>query len=145
MQVNQEVNFEHYSISRYDEDAITISLPLSKRRLEPVVGDEQIKTVINSQVLHHSLIIMPDQLIEDWEPQDINSLEQAHFDVLLPLQLEVILLGTGKTLQWPDPAVTAKLISLGIGVEVMNTGAACRTYNILMADQRRFAAALIMD
>jgi len=145
MQVSQEVNFEHYSISRYDEGEITISLPLSKRHLKPTPGDEQIKTIINSEVLHHSLIIMPDRLIEDWQPHDINSLEQAHFDVLLPLQLEVILLGTGKTLQWPNPEVTAKLTALGIGVEVMDTGAACRTYNILMADQRRFAAALIMD
>jgi len=63
---------------------------------------------------------------------------------LLPFQLEIVLLGTGATLRFPSPLVTKKLIEIKTGVEVMDTNAACRTYNILMAEGRNVAAALLI-
>ena len=60
------------------------------------------------------------------------------------LSPEMVLFGTGPTLRFPHPGLTRSLIEAGIGIEVMDTGAACRTYNILSAEERRVAAALLV-
>ena len=65
-------------------------------------------------------------------------------DILLELAPEIVLLGSGNSLLWPDAAIVAPLAEAGIGYEIMNTAAACRTYNILVGDGRRVAAALLM-
>ena len=62
----------------------------------------------------------------------------------LALQPEILLLGTGNRLVFPDGQIHARILALGIGFEVMDSGAACRTYNILMSEQRRVVAALLM-
>jgi uncharacterized protein len=80
-----------------------------------------------------SLIILPDALLP------------GHLAVLLDLRPELILLGTGARHRFPNPALLAGLIGAGIGLEAMATGAACRTYNILAAEGRRVAAALIIE
>ena len=83
-------------------------------------------------------------LIRDWPPGSFDELEKHHFDQLLEHQPEIILFGSGPTLRWPDPALLSTLAENGIGVEVMDTSAACRTYNILVSDQRHVAAALLL-
>jgi len=87
---------------------------------------------------------MPDRIIENWQAQTFEQLAAEHFELLLPFQPEIVLLGTGITLRFPCPSITKKLISLKIGVEVMDTSAACRTYNILMAEGRNVVAALLI-
>jgi uncharacterized protein len=87
---------------------------------------------------------MPDHIIEDWLVQSFENFSEEHFELLLPLQPEIVLLGTGATLRFPSPSVTKKLIEIKTGVEVMDTNAACRTYNILMAEGRNVAAALLI-
>ena len=87
---------------------------------------------------------MPDHIIEDWQAQNFEQLSAKHFELLLPFQPEIVLLGTGNTLYFPNISITKELISLKIGVEVMDTNAACRTYNILMEEGRNVAAALLI-
>ena len=99
--------------------------------------------IINDRGFDCSLIIAPDQVIEHWQPRSIDALSLTHFDELLALQPEIALLGTGKRLVFPPVEVYASLIRHGIGVEIMDTGAACRTYNILMGEGRRVVAGLI--
>ena len=60
------------------------------------------------------------------------------------LMPEIVLLGTGDRQRFPRPKLTRALLARGVGVEVMDTSAACRTYNIIMMEDRRVAAALLM-
>ena len=91
-----------------------------------------------------SLIVLPDEVITGWA-NTLDLLATQHFDTLALRAPEIILLGSGRKLRFPSPALFAGLIRAGIGVEVMDTPAACRTYNILAAEGRRVAAALILE
>jgi uncharacterized protein len=98
-----------------------------------------------NQVRHEqSLIVLPDRIIENWEPRTLEQLKPEHFAFLLSLQPEMVLVGTGPMLRFPHPSLTKVLTTAGIGVEVMDTQAVCRTYNILMAEGRHVAAALVI-
>ena len=99
---------------------------------------------LTPEILTQSCIILPDRILRDWPPQNFADLRAEHFASLLEIRPELVVLGTGDRLRFPAPALTASLLEQGIGVEVMNTGAACRTYNILMNEDRRVAAALLM-
>ena len=101
------------------------------------------RIMIGDKPFSSSLILTP-QTIEMWNVSGLSELTQAHFDALAALSAEVVLFGSGATLQFPDPALRQSLIAQNIGFEVMDTAAACRTYNILAADGRNVAAALIL-
>jgi len=92
------------------------------------------------------LLVFPDRT-EIWNLNTIqaNKLKASDFDVLVPLkdQLDVILLGTGQEIYFLDKEVKAQIRSAGLHVDIMDTGAACRTYNVLMAEGRRVVAALL--
>jgi len=105
---------------------------------------EKGKLIINEQAYCKNLILMPEQLITDWRPQSIEDLTAADFDELIALKPGMIILGTGEKQHFPSPALYAEATNAGIGVEIMNTPAACRTYNILMSEGRSIAAALMM-
>jgi uncharacterized protein len=98
---------------------------------------------IGSQQYARSLILTRDRLVDDWRPQQVAELLREDFAPILELQPEVLVLGTGTTLKFPSPALTARLLQNGTGVEVMDTAAACRTYNILLSEQRHVVAALL--
>lgn len=100
--------------------------------------------MVNGKTFNTSLVIAPDQLIEDWAISDISELSSGHIDKIIQLNPELVLLGTGKILSFPEVETYAALIELGIGVDVMDTGAACRTYNILSGEGRRVVAGLII-
>ena len=102
------------------------------------------QVAVNEQLLTHSLVVMPETLLSDWPPQDFSALATEHFAMIAARRPEIVLLGTGAVLRFPSPELLAPLYDAGIGVEVMDTGAACRTYNILMAEGRAVAAALLM-
>jgi len=89
-----------------------------------------------------NLIVLPER-IEPWPVADFDALAEEHFALLAALKPEVVLLGTGSRLRFPHPRLTAPLARARIGLEVMDLQAACRTYNILMAEERRVAAALL--
>ncbi|HSD61598.1 MAG TPA: Mth938-like domain-containing protein [Burkholderiales bacterium] len=100
--------------------------------------------MVNNSRYERSLVVLPDRLVEDWGVAAPGALTLAHMEELAALAPEVLLLGTGARLVFPAPALMAPLAAVGIGLEVMDTSAACRTYNILMAEGRRVAAAIIL-
>ena len=91
------------------------------------------------------LLLTPQQLFADWQAPSLATLELKDFEKILSSRPEVVLLGTGEQLQFPPAKLTADFAAKGIGLEVMNTQAACRTYNILLSENRRVAAALIQN
>ncbi len=99
---------------------------------------------VNQQIYRRSLVLTPQSVIADWPPDSFGDLLNKHFEIIASLKPEVVLLGTGARLKLPRVDCYRSLIEAGIGLEVMDTGAACRTYNILMSDGRRVAAALLI-
>ena len=91
-----------------------------------------------------NLIVMANQLILDWQAADLASLSTAHFDELIALKPEVVLFGTGEKHQFLHPKVYQNLTAQSIPLECMTTAAACRTYNILMSEDRNVAAVLMV-
>jgi len=88
------------------------------------------------------LIVTPERLLP-WNVAGFDALEEADFQVFVDLNLEILLLGTGPRQRFPHPRLTRALAAKRVGVEAMDLHAACRTYNILMAEERRVAAALL--
>lgn len=99
--------------------------------------------LINNEPHAQSLIICPDELITPWQVTNVNQLNVSNLDAIIKLQPEVVLLGTGNRANFPDAKIIALFAQHGIGLETMNTQAACRTYGILVAEGRRAVAALI--
>lgn len=133
MKFHLEGSAARYTILSYAPGRITVKLPAADRTAP--AGQE---------ILTQSLIISPGQLLRGWPPQSFAELRAEHFERLIEFNPEVVLFGSGAQLTFPPASALAPLIRQGIGVEVMSTGAACRTYNLLMADGRRVAAALLM-
>ena len=99
---------------------------------------------VNGTRHERSIVVMQDRLIADWAPASVDALGAEHLAPLAVLELEVILLGTGEKLRFPKPEVMRPIIEARIGFEVMDVPAAARTYNILLAEGRRVAAALLL-
>jgi uncharacterized protein len=100
---------------------------------------------INLERHGSSIIVMPEKPVIDWKVSSFEALAPEHFDALLEAGPEVVIFGSGARLRFPHPRLTAQLSRLRIGVETMDFGAACRTYNILMSEGRRVAAALLIE
>lgn len=135
MQFNLEQNHLSYTIRACHAGRIDIVHPLAQTAESPPAG--------RHESLTGSVIITPRQLIRDWPPEAPDQLQETHFAVFLELRPEVLLLGTGQKLVFPNMGILAGLMEKGIGVEVMDTAAACRTYNILMLEGRDVAVALL--
>jgi uncharacterized protein len=146
MQFNLETNPSRYAIRSYGPGEVTVTIPPSSGDSAPealdAIGPES--TRLRQEILTRSAIVTPTRLVRDWRPQSFAELAPDHMELLVALTPEIVLLGSGDSLQWPDAEVVAPLAAAGIGFEVMNTAAACRTYNILMGDGRQVAAALLM-
>lgn len=99
---------------------------------------------VNQTTYTHSLIISPTQLIVPWQPQTFAELTEENLQITLTLQPTILLIGTGASLQFPPIEIYGDLMNQGIGVEIMNTQAACHTYNALTAEERKVVAALII-
>jgi uncharacterized protein len=99
---------------------------------------------VNRRRHQASLVVSGESLITDWPVADVEGLAADHMAAIVALKPEVVLLGTGAKLRFPSPALLAPLYKAGIGVEVMDTPAACRTYNILQGEGRNVLAALII-
>lgn len=107
-------------------------------------GDDYV--IINGErYSQSSLLITPDAILQDWHVTSFSALQTSHFEAFIAQQPEIALLGTGKRLQFPHPRLSAALTDAGVGLEVMDTKAACRTYNILVAEGRRVVVGLILD
>ncbi|MDN5870086.1 MAG: Mth938-like domain-containing protein [Nitrococcus sp.] len=102
------------------------------------------RVTINGQVIKNSVIVTPDRLLCDWRPGHFEDLERAHMDPIIELGPDVALIGTGERQHFPSRDIMLSLLERNIGLEVMDTHSACRTYNILTHEGRRVVAALII-
>jgi uncharacterized protein len=93
---------------------------------------------------HTKSLVVSANAVSEWRPQSAEAITAADIAAILDLQPEVVLIGTGATFGFPDPASLAPLHAARIGAEVMDTRAACRTYNLLVAEGRNVVAALIL-
>jgi uncharacterized protein len=91
------------------------------------------------------VIVSIERIITDWSPPPVEKLSLADLQPALELEPEVILLGTGAAQRQPAIVLTTAVLHLGVGIEVMSTAAACRTFNVLASEYRRVAAALFIE
>jgi len=105
-------------------------------------GNAEVKTASAQKTITTSLILTPSSLVEDWIGPD-EALTIAHLEQILSLEPEIILLGTGPGIRFPAPELLAHAQRRQVGLEVLDTGAVCRTYNILAAEGRRVCAAFM--
>ena len=101
--------------------------------------------VVNGQTHTHSVVVAWQGGVTDWGVPHFDALTEAHFSALAERQPELVILGTGTRLRFPHPSLLRTLMARGIGVESMDTPAACRTYNVLLAEGRSVVAALLFD
>lgn len=99
---------------------------------------------INDQALHANCIVTAETLITDWKARDSDLLTLEELQPLFDLKPELVLLGTGGKQRFPPTTIRSLFSSRRIGLETMDLGAACRTYNILVQEERRVAAALFL-
>ncbi len=102
------------------------------------------RVVIDECTYTRSLVVTPGHILDAWRPQTFADLAEVDFEELGRLRPQIVLLGTGTRLRFPDPRLTRGLSRAGIGIEVMDTGAACRTYNILVGEDREVVAGLLL-
>lgn len=100
---------------------------------------------INHRNYETSLILLPERIVAPWGAGGFEALTEDDFAVVRALAPEVLLLGTGSRQRFPSPALLRPLIEARIGYEIMDLAAACRTFNILMAEGRQVAAALLIE
>lgn len=107
-------------------------------------GDDHV--VIDDQRHDSSLLLTPEGVeIAPWAGLAFDALTPAHFEWVAGRALDILLLGTGTRLRFPHPSLTRALVDAQIGLEVMDIGALCRTYNILAAEGRRVGAAVLIE
>jgi uncharacterized protein len=109
-----------------------------------IQGYEPGRIRIDAAIYQRSLVVMADLLLPDWEPDRIQQLTARHVTELAQHQPELVLVGTGARQVFPEPRLFLSLMDLGIGYEIMDTAAACRTYNILAGEGRRVLGALFV-
>ncbi|HEU4601909.1 MAG TPA: Mth938-like domain-containing protein [Steroidobacteraceae bacterium] len=100
---------------------------------------------VGDTILQQSFLISASQLVPDWRPQRIEDLSIEDIDSIVALDPEIVILGSGAKQRFPETRWLANLLSRGIGCEVMDTGAACRTYNVLVSEDRKVVGALMIE
>ncbi|HVL76081.1 MAG TPA: Mth938-like domain-containing protein [Noviherbaspirillum sp.] len=119
------------------------STPTQHYQTVTAYDDEGVE--INAVRFRHSLIVTPEQAPSSWAPRAFEELTTDHFVQIGALDPDVVILGTGSRQRFVHPRLTAPLTDRRIGIECMDSQAACRTYNILMTEGRRVALALILE
>lgn len=117
--------------------------PESDRLRNIVIGYGPDEIRLRDQILKTSSLITVDRILP-WTARDAATLAPTDLDVVLALEVDVVLLATGARQTWPPPAVIAHAARRRVGLEVMDVGAACRTYNVLLGEERRVALAAIL-
>lgn len=107
-------------------------------------GVSEAGVLVNQETVAASFLLAPNQLVPDWRPTSSADLQAADMDAVLALQPTLVLLGTGPRQRFPAAAVMAALLTRGIGIEVMDSAAAARTFNVLATEGRRVVAAFLL-
>jgi uncharacterized protein len=105
---------------------------------------DRVSVTVAERRLTGSFAILPDALLPGIEVGDLDALSWADLDALHQRDLEILILGTGARQRFPGTALAAELAARRIGLEVMDSPAACRTYNILAAEGRRVGAVILL-
>ena len=134
MKITLEQTGAIYTLHSYREGQIVIRPP--KAALE---DDEALLR------LNGSCLLSGRQLVDDWAPQRLADLRAEHLQGIEALKPEVVLIGSGSVMRQPTTEQRAALVRMGIGYEVMDTAAACRTYNVLISEGRNVLAALFAE
>ncbi len=93
--------------------------------------------------IESGIVVMPDRIVENWGTAGFDGLTLTDVETLRDLGVSIVLIGTGPRQRFPHPSLLRPLMEARIGFEIMNLAAACRTYNVLMAEGRSVAAALL--
>ena len=102
--------------------------------------------VIVNGLEHRSSVLVPASgNVVAWPVAGFEALTEAHFEAIAALAPELVIFGSGTRIRFPHPSLLRPLISRRIGVETMDTAAACRTYNVLLAEGRAVVAALLFE
>ena len=123
MKFAQDSQDDGYVITAYDDNSVSI----------------------NGKSFTQSLVVASTRLNENWNIADIKLLSSSHIEEILSFQPELVIIGTGNRLFFPEIEIYSGIIKHGIGVDFMDTGAACRTYNILVSEGRDVVAGLILN
>jgi uncharacterized protein len=99
---------------------------------------------IGEHSIRSSCVVMADALIANWPPATLDDLQVGHLEPVFELRPELVLLGTGSQQRFAPAHIRSAFAARGIGLESMDLGAACRTFNILVQEDRRVAAALFL-
>lgn len=102
------------------------------------------QVLINETRYARSLVVCSHTLIDNWRPTSLEDLRPSDWEQIIALKPKVVLIGTGATLQFPATELLAPLINHKIGFELMDTAAACRTFTVLLAEDREVVAALLL-
>ena len=123
MKLHSTQTQQYQTVTAYDEDGIEL----------------------NAVRFGHSLLVLPETLPVVWPVDNFDLLDVSHFEQIDATRPDVVILGTGRKQRFVHPRLTAALTARRIGVECMDNQAACRTYNILMAEGRKVALAMIIE
>jgi len=116
----------------------------STQQYQTVTGYDESGVEVNAERYNYSLIVMPEMAPRAWPVASFEALTEEHFQQILADAPDVVILGTGARQRFVHPKLTMPLTSRRIGVDCMDTQAACRTYNILMGEGRKVTLALII-
>lgn len=100
---------------------------------------------INSEIFEQSLIVSNDQLVADLDLHCITQLTANHIELIVKMQPEILLVATGKQIKYPDHNLLEPLLKRHIGIEIMNNASAARTYNVLLAEERKVVCLMILE
>lgn len=101
--------------------------------------------IVNGVEFRLSIVVPWRGVVQPWAVDDFANLTEAHFATLAELRPELVIFGSGKRIRFPKPAMLQPLMARRIGIETMDTAAACRTYNVLLAEGRSVVAALLFE
>ncbi len=124
MKLQQTKIFDAYNITHYGEGHLLVN---RERRFESGV------------------VVMPQEILEDWGSAGFDGLTLADMERLRDSGAEIVLIGTGPRQRFPQPALLRPLMEARVGFEIMDSAAACRTYNVLMSEGRKVAAAILFS
>jgi uncharacterized protein len=117
----------------------------STEKYQTVTGYDHTGVEINAQRFDYSVLVMPEVAPRPWNVARFEDLTAAHFEQIAVDKPDVVILGTGARQRFVHPRLVASLSNERIGVESMDSHAACRTYNILMGEGRKAVLALIIE
>lgn len=115
------------------------------RQYQTVTAYDENGVELNAVYFRYSLVVMPETEPQAWPVGSFDALTPEHFAVIAAAEPDVVILGTGQKQRFVHPRLISSLTARQVGVESMDNKAACRTYNILMAEGRKVALALIIE